>query len=158
MQLLPPISILVLDDERIDRHRLARLCSGLDRECRLTNAKNLSDFQALVESTTFDLIFVDYRLPDGNGFDAIELAQLSSKNAAAKIIMVTGLAQDDLEDQALHSGCVAFLSKDHLTTAHFEAALARSELIAPLNAPLARANYSREQAEDLLGFRNPDCT
>ena len=39
-----PLKVLILDDERFDRHRLARMCSGFEVPIEVTNAQTLSAF------------------------------------------------------------------------------------------------------------------
>lgn len=115
--------MLVLDDERFDRHRVARLCSGLDFPCHIRNATNLADFAALLDSEAFDLILLDYQLPDGTGLDALEMVRLSPRNVNAPTIMITGQGQDRLAESARAKGCAGYLTKDALTTANFQRAV-----------------------------------
>ncbi|MBM1310418.1 response regulator [Sulfitobacter mediterraneus] len=145
-----PTAVLILDDERFDRHRLARFCSSLDFPCAVSNASSLNDFRSRIEESSFSLILIDYYLPDGNGMDALELVRLSPRNLNTATIMITGLGQDSIEQQALDWGCADYLTKDELSSATFHRAvnnaLQRSELTIAVEAQ----TYARLEVEKVL--------
>lgn len=145
-----PTAVLILDDERFDRHRLARFCSSLDFPCAVSNASSLNDFRSRIEESSFSLILIDYYLPDGNGMDALELVRLSPRNLNTATIMITGLGQDSIEQQALDWGCADYLTKDELSSATFHRAvnnaLQRSELTVAVEAQ----TYARLEVEKVL--------
>jgi CheY-like chemotaxis protein len=111
--------VLILDDERFDRHRLARFCSGLDFECEFATAKTLGDFDTLIAVNSFDLIFIDYRLPDGTGIEALHMVHMSAQNNNAATIMITGQAQAEIAQEAIDKGCQDYLSNGDLCTPSF---------------------------------------
>lgn len=128
-QAIPPprlLQVLILDDERFDRHRLARLCSGLDMPCDVSNAVTLSEFGELITQERFDLIFIDYGLPDGNGLEALRMVNMSAQNHNAATIMVTGQGKSTLAQQALDSGCRDYLCKDDLSPSAFSKSVAHA--------------------------------
>lgn len=140
-QAVPPpslLQVLILDDERFDRHRLARLCSGLDMPCEVANAVTLSAFEDLIDQHRFDLILIDYGLPDGTGMEALHMINMSAQNHTAATIMITGQDKEALAQQAIDSGCRDYLSKDDLSAPEFSRAVAnalrKSKLTPALNA------------------------
>lgn len=114
---------LVLDDERFDRHRLGRLCSGLKTRFDVSNVASLAELVAILETDTFDLIFVDYGLPDGTGLDALELIRLSPRNCTAATILITGMGRDDIAIAAMDAGCSDYIPKETLTKIAFKRAV-----------------------------------
>ena len=147
----PPVPILILDDERVDRYRLARLCSGLPFPCQVSNAKTLEEFRGLLARDRFGLVLVDYALPDGSGLDALEMLRLSEGNLNAPSVMITGMQTAELSDRAHAAGCTGFLSKDDLTPARFASAIGKV-LGTSLLQPRARASYSTQEVEQLLSL------
>ncbi len=119
----PALRVLILDDERFDRHRLGRLCSGLDLTCTITNAQCLQEFGPLLDHTPFDLILIDYALPDGTGLDALRMARFSARNLNAPTLMISGQAADRVATQAQNLGCAGYLAKDDLTPDSFAQAV-----------------------------------
>ncbi|MGC1503076.1 MAG: response regulator [Sulfitobacter sp.] len=134
-----PLEVLILDDERFDRHRLARLCSGLEFPCNISNAPSLAEFQTHLDQTTFGLILLDYSLPDGTGLEALGMKHLCARNVNTPALMVSGLAESGIMDRAEAAGCSGFLEKDALSSDAFARAV-KDALI--LTAPLSPADPS----------------
>lgn len=124
------VEILVLDDNLLDRKRLMRAVSKVPGAYNFTEVDCLADFKVQLKSKTFDLIFVDYALTDGEGLSAVHLAEASDTNNDALRVMVTGYDSADLETKALNVGFDDYLSKqsvDHETLVYLlEAAVKRS--------------------------------
>ena len=146
-----PVPILILDDERVDRYRMARLCSGLGFPCQVSNAKTLAEFSEVLEKDQYDLVLVDYSLPDGSGMDALEMLRLSPRNLNAVSLMVTGMQTRELSERAFAAGCAGFLSKDDLTPDRFARAVG-DVLGSTLFEPKARKTYSVDEVEQLLSL------
>jgi CheY-like chemotaxis protein len=144
------LRVLLLDDERFDRHRLARLCSGLDRPCRITNAATLAAFGDTLEDASFDLIVLDYELPDGTGLDALALVRLSPRNCTCGIIMVTGQGHGDIARRVREDGCSDYLTKDELTAPAFQRAVANALQKSSLALQVRNQTYLRAEVEAVL--------
>lgn len=146
--------VLILDDERFDRHRLARLCSGLDLPCDISNAKTLEEFSDHLEQRSFDLILVDYALPDGNGLDALHMIRLSARNQNAATLMISGQAEKMVTEQAQSIGCSGFLPKDTLSPDSFTAAVERALAGVRQPRPTAKDSFPATEVERLLSLCN----
>ena len=86
--------ILIVDDEAPMR-RLLRRC--LETEgYEISEAANGLQVQAALKRTKFDLITLDLRLGDQNGFDLLRQIRTSTE---AAVVMITG--KDDLIDKVL---------------------------------------------------------
>ncbi|MFC4263162.1 response regulator [Ferruginibacter yonginensis] len=70
---------------------------------------------SLAKTTTYlqdnkpDVVILDNQLPDGLGIDFI--ATIKAQYPAIKIIMITGNAADNVQQQALANGAHVFLAK-----------------------------------------------
>ncbi len=109
------IRVLVLDDERMDRHRVARLFSSLNYHCAITNTQDLLEFAQELERESYDLILLDYLLPDGTGFEAVEMVQLSARNLNTPMLMISGQPKPDVIARARLKGCAGYLSKENMS-------------------------------------------
>ena len=147
----PPVPILILDDERVDRYRLARLCSSLSFPSQISNAKTLSEFGEMLEQDRFSLILIDYSLPDGSGLDALEMVRLSATNLNAVSVMVTGMDPARVSERAFAAGCAGFLIKDDLTPDRFATAVSKV-LGVSLWQPKARKSYATGEVEQMLSL------
>jgi len=146
-----PLPVLILEDERFDRHRLARMCSALPFDCEVSNATTLESFTTELEREIFGLILLDYTLPDGTGIDALEVLRLSPRNMNAPTLMISGREDAALAQEVYAAGCAALLSKDQLTSTKF--ALAVSDALGPQDAALApdAQVFDRDVVAGLLG-------
>ncbi|MEM6939412.1 MAG: response regulator [Pseudomonadota bacterium] len=118
-----PLPILILEDERFDRHRLTRLCSTLEEPYHIDTAATLQEFGRCIDAHSYSLILLDYTLPDGTGIDAVKLVRSSSHNMTAPTLMISGTSNQALPEQAASAGCTGYLSKDALTTNTFHLAV-----------------------------------
>lgn len=143
-------SVLVLDDQRFDRHKLARLCNSLPMHVEITNADSLAAMNALLDAASFDLIFVDYNLPDGSGLDALERIRLSPRNCNAASIMVTGAEGEEIALDAMARGCTDFLTKDELSPTAFTRSVTNALQKSALTSQVAAQTFAREEVERVL--------
>jgi CheY-like chemotaxis protein len=63
----------------------------------------------LARERSFDLVFLDIRMPGMGGLEALK--QLREIHPKATFVMITGFAKDDIIDEALQSGASACLCK-----------------------------------------------
>lgn len=99
--------VLVIDDEEeIGTLLTSVLCSlGFIAEHR----PNLKSGLAAFESEKHDIVFLDLRLPDGDGFSIIPL--LKKRNANANIIIITAHGAQEEKQRAYSMGANYFLQK-----------------------------------------------
>lgn len=108
------IELLVLDDSRFDAQQLARDCRKTDLPVHITVVDAFESYQEAIAEKRFDLVFVDYLLPEGDGIQACSLLRSSSANSDVPMVMITNEARHDVAVAAMKSGCLDYLSKDGL--------------------------------------------
>ncbi|WDF70805.1 response regulator [Sphingobacterium oryzagri] len=62
-----------------------------------------------LQQRSFDLVLVDYRLPDTNGIDLVKW--IKTQQADTKIIMMSRTIDEELKNEAFALGVSAFLNK-----------------------------------------------
>ncbi|MFZ5912323.1 MAG: response regulator [Chloroflexota bacterium] len=99
--------ILVIDDEPSLRKTLARILQRAGFE--VTSAESAEQGIAFLETTKFDLVYMDIRMPGLAGLDALKLIHAS--NPSLPVILFT--AQPDLNSavEALRRGATDYLLK-----------------------------------------------
>ena len=138
--------ILIVDDQRFDRMRLKRLCGSLDFPTRLAEAASLAAMVQQIDGARFDLILLDYSLPDGNGLRALELIAAHPNGAGAATVMITGTEQTEVAIEALQGGCSDYIDKDELSPQ----ALRRSAIHALQKSALQVGMAAQEQQRSRL--------
>ncbi|HET7376958.1 MAG TPA: response regulator, partial [Anaerolineae bacterium] len=99
--------ILIIDDEAALRQSLARILQMADFE--VTTADSADQGLAFIQTTSFDLIFMDLRMPGMAGLDALKLIHANYPNLP--VVLFT--AQPDINSavEALRNGATDYLLK-----------------------------------------------
>ncbi|WP_298915033.1 response regulator [uncultured Roseobacter sp.] len=150
-------SILVVDDQRFDRARLIRLIGGLEFETHVAEADCLETMGTMLQRDHFDLILLDYNLPDGNGLQALDAVRLDPKNRQAATIMITGDDQNEIAIEALKRGCSDYITKDDLSPAAFRRASINALQKSHLSIGIETQDAKRQQMESVLERFSTEC-
>lgn len=105
-------SVLLVEDNPVDAERVSRF---LDRQRDLTLRVAASGAQALdlLQAERFSHLLLDYRLPDTNGLELLQL--IRKRFPAVKVVFLTGNDDERLFLGAWTLGVVACVAKDQLT-------------------------------------------
>ena len=100
-------TLLLVDD---DRHVLASMADWLrDQGYEVDTAVNLADGRTAVDRKPYDLVLVDIRLGEEDGFELLEYCRRNRPDA--EVIMVTGYGTVDTAVEAIRLGAFDFLTK-----------------------------------------------
>ena len=101
------ISILLVDDDRIDRMAMERLVTKQGLPYDLTTASCQKEGLEKLASRKFDLVILDYMLGDGTGLEI-----LTQIKGAVPVIFVTGSGDEEIAATAMKMGAYDYLIKD----------------------------------------------
>jgi two-component system response regulator HydG len=101
------VSVLVVDDE-IEVCKILHRMLSID-PYRVQTCHSVATAVAAIEQTLFDLYVVDYKLPDGSGFDVAE--RIRSKGSGTPIILLSGYDPDEVALTAKKLGIFKVLQK-----------------------------------------------
>lgn len=110
----PGTRALILDDSEVDRSRIRRICRAADLDLDFTQCASIQEFTAKLDGPAFDIVFLDYRLVQGDGLIALELLRRHPTQKSAAAIMIAGEGQIQVAVDALKNGCHDFIVKDNL--------------------------------------------
>jgi CheY-like chemotaxis protein len=102
-----PLQILVVDDEQSICMLLQDVLTRFGHS--VTTCQDGAAGIELAGENTFDLVFLDIRMPGMSGLEALK--KLRELQPEATFVMITGFAKDDIIDEALQSGAAACLCK-----------------------------------------------
>jgi diguanylate cyclase (GGDEF)-like protein len=106
-----PLSLLVVDDDVVDRKRIARLLSGAGAPAEIITASNIAEARERLDESSFDCALIDYQLPDGYGIELLDW--LTTKGVGS--IMLTGLGNEAVAAESLKRGARDYLIKSSVT-------------------------------------------
>ncbi|HWD18033.1 MAG TPA: sigma-54 dependent transcriptional regulator [Verrucomicrobiae bacterium] len=104
---MPIEKIIVLEDDMIVRRNLEQLLRQQRYEVASTDT--IAGAHELLGKDTFDLIFVDVRLPDGEGTDL--LRELQNAPQKPLVVMVTGFGSVESAVECMRNGAFDYMLK-----------------------------------------------
>ena len=119
----PQLNALLLDDSQFDRRRVRRLSRETGLPIFLDEAPTIASFAQALEEGAFDVILLDYNLPEGDGIEALRLVKSCERNKDCPTIMIAGDAQTSVAVQALRQGCTDYIGKSELTANTLKASI-----------------------------------
>jgi MinD-like ATPase involved in chromosome partitioning or flagellar assembly len=100
-------NILIIDDNEIFCEMLSEMVKDLGHE--VSCAYTIKDGLEATASGEFEVIFLDVRLPDGNGLEV--LPNIKGMPSAPLVIIITGAGDPDGADLALKNGAWDYIEK-----------------------------------------------
>ncbi len=139
----PPVKVLIIDDDMDLNRTLARVIR-VKLGYEAVSSFHLEDARRRIEEDFFDVVFLDVRMPDGNGIQA--LPAFRDSHCRPEIIVLTGDPEQFGAKQALLWGARDYLIKP------FDIA----EMLGPLERALEFRNEKRNAPDpeelDLAGI------
>lgn len=100
-------NILIIDDEEFIRESLSERINRLNH--KVWTAATLQEGMEHLEATTFDLVFLDVNLPDGNGLEA--LPAIKQNQSTPEVIIITAVGSSQGASLAIQSGAWDYITK-----------------------------------------------
>lgn len=161
---LPPISgqvrrhvALILDDDRIDRRRLKSICDQAELNFEFHEVDSIEELRRALELRVHDIIFIDYRLNDGDGLNALRIIKTHPRHRSAATIMVAGIGQTAVAVAALKEGCSDYIMKDSLEPNWLRRAVANALDKSRLRRQFDASEELRTTLEAALAKFSKDC-
>lgn len=107
-----PIRVLHLEDSTIDHDLVVTVLRKQGLACEITRVETLSEFERLTQSTVFDVILADYRLPGFTAIDAWKLLQQQGEHPP--LILLSGAIGEAAAVDAIRIGFSDYLLKDDI--------------------------------------------
>jgi DNA-binding NtrC family response regulator len=104
---MPIEKIIVLEDDQIVRKNLEQQLRL--RRYDVASASTIAEAQELLGKDNFDLIFVDIRLPDGEGTDL--LREIQSRAHKPLVVMITGFGSVESAVSCMRDGAFDYIIK-----------------------------------------------
>jgi signal transduction histidine kinase len=140
--------ILLIDDDKVDRTMVRRALekSGLRHD--LVEAPDGATGLRRAKEQAFDCVLLDYRLPDVDAFELLEVL-LSPTGGGHAVLMLTGEADQEIALRLMRAGALDYLTKAEVTPSSLARAIryakARREFLAELD--MARREAEKKSLE-----------
>lgn len=101
-------TILVIDDQSDMGWIMSRIFHERGHKV-IVSRSGKEGLKKFMDRKDFDLVFLDIKLPDLNGFEVLE--QIKKTSPGTKVIIITAFGSPEARQQALVRGASAFLDK-----------------------------------------------
>lgn len=149
------LSILIVDDDELDRQLIKRTLEKTSFDFEVTEAASLKEVLSGAQELKYDCAFIDYLLPDQNGLEGLSVLRAHAPYMC--IVMVTGQGDEIIASEAFKRGVSDYISKRNISSSAIDRiiynTLQQTEMhrkIDQQNAELK--NFSRILAHD---FKSP---
>lgn len=104
----PQPTVLIVDDDRINRALLAEL---LKDDCRLLLAKDGLSGLDIAQREDVSLILLDVSMPGMDGYEVMRRLRANPETADIGVIFITGMAEEEDEEKGLMLGAADYVQK-----------------------------------------------
>ncbi|MEM7039417.1 MAG: response regulator, partial [Bacteroidota bacterium] len=104
-----PIRILIIDDDEVDRMTVKRALRKAGIQAETDSADSIDAAWEVIRSKTFDCVFLDYRLPGGDGLEL--LREFRQEGFQMPIIVVTSQGDEKIAVEVMKSGGTDYFPK-----------------------------------------------
>ncbi|MEQ8256238.1 MULTISPECIES: response regulator [Roseovarius] len=108
--------VLILDDDPFDQKRLLRTLESTGLPVNTVSAATIREFDAALDAGSFDVVLIDYLLPDSDGLAAQKMVQSHPTNFAAAVVMMSNKMRTDVAIESIKQGSLDCLDKVELST------------------------------------------
>jgi DNA-binding NtrC family response regulator len=122
-----PANLLLVEDDVLVRRSISSGLRSVGH--RVREAESVALATRCLGAEAFDVVVVDYQLPDGTGFDV--MAQVEEKHPGTPVLMVTAHASVDHAVESMRRGAFTYVQKPvepGTLEAHVEKALETADL------------------------------
>lgn len=160
------LRILVVDNDEVDRMIVRRALTYAGVCMELSEVNDGSDALAALKTTTYDCVFLDYRLPDQDVLALIH--SLRSAEIKVPLVVLTCEKDEEIAVELIKAGATDYLSKTRLCSetlvqvlrhairmhrAEMQTALIKQQL-RETNEQLLRKNQEIEQQKQQIQLQN----
>ncbi|MBI4782470.1 MAG: hybrid sensor histidine kinase/response regulator [Oscillatoriophycideae cyanobacterium NC_groundwater_1537_Pr4_S-0.65um_50_18] len=137
------LKILIVDDDEVDRMALRRLLKMAGVQIEAVEAHDCGVAIAALKEQPFDCAFVDYRLPDMDGLELVQL--LRGDNIKIPLIILTGQGDEQIAVELMKAGASDYIAKGRLSPEALAQVLRNAVRVYQAEMLAASAERQKEQ-------------
>lgn len=159
MEKAQPMKVLIVDDEEAFRMSL-ELALNITKEFGVQSCSSAHAARELMNKTTFDVIILDYSMPEETGIDFLKWLQ--DRSDPTPVIMVTAAGSETVAVDAIKLGAYDYFRKDQIDIDKLPLAIMSAHERHLYRKELERKQHERElmkeKEKDLESLRTFETT
>lgn len=140
------VKILVVDDDEVDRMAVQRALKAAGFHLELLEVGDCAGAIAVLQQQLFDCVFLDYRLPDGDGLTLVE--QVRSLGITVPLVVLTGQGDERIAVQLMKAGACDYISKASLSPENLYQTVRQTIRVHRAEIEAAQANQKLRETEE----------
>jgi DNA-binding NtrC family response regulator len=154
-----PLKVLIVDDEESFRMSL-EVALNMTKEFGVQSCGSAAAARGVLKDNTFDVIILDYSMPEENGLDF--LRWLQNNGITSPVIMVTAAGSETVAVEAIKLGAYDYFRKDQIDIDKLPLAIMSAHERFLYRKELERREHERmlmkEKEKDLESLRTFETT
>lgn len=148
------LKILVVDDDEVDRMAVRRALAKAGVSMELSEVSNANDALSTLRNTTYDCVFLDYRLPDRDGLTLIQ--KLRSSEIKVPLVVLTAQGDEEIAVALMKAGATDYLSKSRVSSTTLAQILRNAIRVHRAEMQAALANQQLRESHEQLIRKNQE--
>ncbi|MBD2518893.1 response regulator [Nostoc sp. FACHB-973] len=148
------LKILVVDDDEVDRMAVRRALIKAGVQMNLSEVGDGNDAFSVLSSTTYDCVFLDYRLPDQDGLTLIQ--QIRASEIQVPLVVLTGQGDEQIAVELMKAGATDYLSKSRISSEILAHVLRNAIRVYRAEMQAALANQQLRESHEQLIRKNQE--
>lgn len=151
------MKILLVDDDQVDRALVMRALKKSNLDVHISEAITVDQGLEMYSLNTYDVVLVDYQMPQRNGLDMIVELRRESKDNSTAIVMMSSSEDEQLSLDSIHAGAQDFLLKSEISSARLKRTLLQASTRFELEKKLYstyKTVKSLAETDSLTGLSN----
>ncbi|MUL37418.1 PAS domain S-box protein [Gloeocapsopsis dulcis] len=140
------VKILIVDDDEVDRMAVRRALKAAGVQTELSEVSDCAGAIATLQTQSFDCVFLDYFLPDGDGLSLVQ--QLRALGITVPLVVLTGQGDQQIAVQLIKAGAHDYLSKANITPENLAQVLRQTIRVYRAEQAAAIANERLKESEE----------
>lgn len=140
------VKILVVDDDEVDCMAVRRALKAAGVQMELLEVGDCAGAITTLQQQEFDCVFLDYRLPDGDGLALVQ--EVRSLGITVPLVVLTGQGDEQIAVQVMKAGACDYLSKTSLSPQKLYQTLRQTIRVHRAEIEAALANEKLRESEE----------
>lgn len=127
MEMRRRLDVLVVDDDFADRKIIRRTIAENAYDVNVVEATSVAEGLAELKKQSFDVILLDYKMPNGNGIEMVKTLRAKADLGSVAIVMMSASDSDELAVACLEAGAQDFILKSELQKLNLQRAIVHAQ-------------------------------
>jgi signal transduction histidine kinase len=148
------LKILVVDDDEVDRMAVRRALTKAGVPVELSEVGVCNDAISTLRHSTYDCVFLDYRLPDADGLTLIQ--KLRTLEIKVPIVILTAQGDEQIAVELMKAGATDYLSKAKVSSETLAQVLRNAIRVHRAEIQTALAHQQLKESHEQLIRKNQE--